>query len=86
MFDTVDATSLVIRGEAYDFFTEFNLEDWEFNSVLAGYEKEDSFGASFLYAALDKSLTVKGFGVYKDFDLDGAVYYETEEDNFYALR
>ncbi len=86
LFDTVDATSLVIRGEAYDFFTELDLEDWEFDSVLIGYEKADSFGASFLYAALDEYLTVKGFGIYNEFDLDGAVYYETKEENFYAFQ
>ena len=35
---------------------------------------------------MDEYLTVKGFGIYNEFDLDGAVYYETKEENFYAFQ
>ncbi len=86
LFDTVDATSLVIRGEAFNLFTEFDVEDSKFDRFLIGYEKEDNYGLSFKYSLAQENLLASGFGIFKSFDIDAGVYYETAGNNFYGLK
>ncbi|ABX31854.1 glycoside hydrolase family 13 domain protein [Petrotoga mobilis SJ95] len=86
LFDTVDATSLVVRADAYGLYGEVDLEDFEFDKVSVGYEKEDTFSVKLKYSNSNKDVTAEAIANYQSFDLDAAVYYEMEEGNFYALK
>jgi len=86
LFDTVDATSLVVRADVFGLFTEVDLEDFEFDNVLVGYEKENTFAVKLKYSNSNKDVTAEAIANYQSFDLDAAVYYEMEDSNFYALK
>lgn len=86
LFDTVDSTSLVFRGDVFDFYAEVEMKDLEFDKILAGYEKEDKCGINLGYSMLNEDLMLDGYLILGNIDVDGAAYYEMKVDNFFAVK